>query len=191
MTSASYNSKVQELHTMMCTKMVSPRRKIGWRNSYVEASPDIIQENVIAENLQDYKPCCRIATTKVTVKENKDKSEEKRLEDVPTVEARKEENFGTEDLHGMIKNLEPRADGTLCLKNRSWIPLFGEPEKLDYARVRVPILQFLANSSKKLLERPIRYDTANHIMPRNELVKVRGLYQTLEDMLPEHSVIDF
>ncbi|GJW81473.1 putative reverse transcriptase domain-containing protein [Tanacetum coccineum] len=42
------------------------------------------------------------------------------------VEARKEENCGTEDLHGMIKNLEPRADGTLCLKNRSWIPLFGD-----------------------------------------------------------------
>ncbi|GJZ35607.1 putative reverse transcriptase domain-containing protein [Tanacetum coccineum] len=34
------------------------------------------------------------------------------------VEARKEENYGTEDLCGMIKNLEPRADGTLCLKNR-------------------------------------------------------------------------
>ncbi|GKA62689.1 putative reverse transcriptase domain-containing protein [Tanacetum coccineum] len=42
------------------------------------------------------------------------------------VEARKEENYGTEDLHGMIKNLEPRADGMLCLKNRSWIPLFGD-----------------------------------------------------------------
>ncbi|GJU50678.1 putative reverse transcriptase domain-containing protein [Tanacetum coccineum] len=42
------------------------------------------------------------------------------------VEARKEENYGTEDLHGMIKNLEPRADGTLCLKNRSWIPLFAK-----------------------------------------------------------------
>ncbi|GJU78777.1 putative reverse transcriptase domain-containing protein [Tanacetum coccineum] len=41
------------------------------------------------------------------------------------VEARKEENYGTEDLGGMIKNLEPRADGTLCLKNRSWIPCFG------------------------------------------------------------------
>ncbi|GJW49862.1 putative reverse transcriptase domain-containing protein, partial [Tanacetum coccineum] len=41
------------------------------------------------------------------------------------VEARKEENYGTEDLYGMIKNLEPRADGTLCLKNRSWIPCFG------------------------------------------------------------------
>ncbi|GJR55558.1 putative reverse transcriptase domain-containing protein [Tanacetum coccineum] len=41
------------------------------------------------------------------------------------VEARKEENYGTEDLYGMIKNPEPRADGTLCLKNRSWIPCFG------------------------------------------------------------------
>ncbi|GKC39804.1 hypothetical protein Tco_1052188, partial [Tanacetum coccineum] len=41
------------------------------------------------------------------------------------VEARKEENYGTEDLCGMIKNLEPRTDETLCLKNRSWIPCFG------------------------------------------------------------------
>ncbi|GKA06319.1 putative reverse transcriptase domain-containing protein [Tanacetum coccineum] len=41
------------------------------------------------------------------------------------VEARKEENYETEDLCGMIKNLEPHADGTLCLKNRSWIPCFG------------------------------------------------------------------
>ncbi|GKB87961.1 putative reverse transcriptase domain-containing protein [Tanacetum coccineum] len=41
------------------------------------------------------------------------------------VEVRKEENYGIEYLCGMIKNLEPRADGTLCLKNRSWIPCFG------------------------------------------------------------------
>ncbi|GKD00167.1 putative reverse transcriptase domain-containing protein [Tanacetum coccineum] len=41
------------------------------------------------------------------------------------VETRKEENYGTKDLCGMIKNLEPRADGMLCLKNRSWIPCFG------------------------------------------------------------------
>nr|GEW25321.1 reverse transcriptase domain-containing protein [Tanacetum cinerariifolium] len=39
--------------------------------------------------------------------------------------ARKEENDGDEDLCGMIKNLELRADGTLYLKNRSWIPCFG------------------------------------------------------------------
>ncbi|GJR05337.1 putative reverse transcriptase domain-containing protein [Tanacetum coccineum] len=143
---------------------------------------------------------CQLFLAQVTMKENKDKSKEKRLEDVPIVrdfsevfpkdlpglplirqvefqidlvpgihidpakiksikglestqdsnkmsrqflglrvttddlskilnaqvEARKEENYGTEDLCGMIKNLEPRADGTLCLKNRSWIPCFGD-----------------------------------------------------------------
>ncbi|GJW76489.1 putative reverse transcriptase domain-containing protein [Tanacetum coccineum] len=42
------------------------------------------------------------------------------------VEAGKEENYGTKDLCGMIKKLEPRADGTLCLRNRSWIPCFGD-----------------------------------------------------------------
>ncbi|GKE96873.1 hypothetical protein Tco_1581728, partial [Tanacetum coccineum] len=42
------------------------------------------------------------------------------------VEERKEENYRTEDLGGMIKNLEPRADGTLCLRNKSWIPCFGD-----------------------------------------------------------------
>ncbi|GJS05289.1 putative reverse transcriptase domain-containing protein [Tanacetum coccineum] len=46
------------------------------------------------------------------------------------VEARKEENYGTEDLCGMIKKLEPRADGTLCLNGRSWIPCFGDLRSL-------------------------------------------------------------
>ncbi|GJY73328.1 putative reverse transcriptase domain-containing protein [Tanacetum coccineum] len=41
-------------------------------------------------------------------------------------EARKEENYETEDLYGMIKKLEPCADGTLCLRKRSWIPYFGD-----------------------------------------------------------------
>ncbi|GKB28608.1 putative reverse transcriptase domain-containing protein [Tanacetum coccineum] len=41
-------------------------------------------------------------------------------------EARKEENFINEDLHGIINKLEPRADETLCLNNQSWIPRFGD-----------------------------------------------------------------
>ncbi|GJZ98486.1 putative reverse transcriptase domain-containing protein [Tanacetum coccineum] len=40
-------------------------------------------------------------------------------------EARKEDNYAIEDLCSMIKKLEPRADETLCLRNRSWIPYFG------------------------------------------------------------------
>ncbi|GJV97909.1 putative reverse transcriptase domain-containing protein [Tanacetum coccineum] len=31
-----------------------------------------------------------------------------------------------EDLRGMINKLEPRADGTLCLNNRSWISCLGD-----------------------------------------------------------------
>nr|GEX21373.1 reverse transcriptase domain-containing protein [Tanacetum cinerariifolium] len=34
----------------------------------------------------------------------------------------KDENFGTEDLCGMIKKVEQRIDGKLCLNGRSWIP---------------------------------------------------------------------
>nr|GEV29316.1 putative reverse transcriptase domain-containing protein [Tanacetum cinerariifolium] len=46
------------------------------------------------------------------------------------VEAIKEENFETEDLCGMIKKLEQRTDGTLCLNRRSWIPYRGNLREL-------------------------------------------------------------
>ncbi|GJT19226.1 putative reverse transcriptase domain-containing protein [Tanacetum coccineum] len=52
------------------------------------------------------------------------------------VEARKEENFGTEDLCGMIKKLEQRTDGTLCLNGRSWIPCRGT--QLDMSTANHP-----------------------------------------------------
>nr|GEW12673.1 putative reverse transcriptase domain-containing protein [Tanacetum cinerariifolium] len=41
-------------------------------------------------------------------------------------QARKEENYVTKELFGMIKKLEPHANGTLCLKNRRWIPCCGD-----------------------------------------------------------------
>ncbi|GKB35821.1 putative reverse transcriptase domain-containing protein [Tanacetum coccineum] len=45
-------------------------------------------------------------------------------------EARKEENYGTEDLCGIIKKLESRTDGALCLNGRSWIPCRGNLREL-------------------------------------------------------------
>ncbi|GJR45152.1 putative reverse transcriptase domain-containing protein [Tanacetum coccineum] len=45
-------------------------------------------------------------------------------------EARKEENYITEDLHGMINKLEARADGTLCLNNRK-VVLVAQHESRD------------------------------------------------------------
>ncbi|GJT42457.1 putative reverse transcriptase domain-containing protein [Tanacetum coccineum] len=53
-------------------------------------------------------------------------------------EARKPENLKSEDVGGMLienskdlekprkEKLEPRADGTLCLNNRSWLPCYGD-----------------------------------------------------------------
>ncbi|GJY44713.1 putative reverse transcriptase domain-containing protein [Tanacetum coccineum] len=40
-------------------------------------------------------------------------------------EAIKEENIKAENQRGMDKAFEVRPDGTRCIKNRSWLPLFG------------------------------------------------------------------
>nr|GEX20522.1 putative reverse transcriptase domain-containing protein [Tanacetum cinerariifolium] len=48
------------------------------------------------------------------------------------IEALKPENLENEDVGGMIRKdipkekLEPRADGTLCLNGKSWLPCFGD-----------------------------------------------------------------
>ncbi|GJT55817.1 putative reverse transcriptase domain-containing protein, partial [Tanacetum coccineum] len=45
-------------------------------------------------------------------------------------EAVKVENLEAKDISGMIKKLEARADGTLCLDNRSWLPCYGDTRSL-------------------------------------------------------------
>ncbi|GJX32390.1 reverse transcriptase domain-containing protein [Tanacetum coccineum] len=45
-------------------------------------------------------------------------------------EAVKIENIEAEDISGMLKKLETRADGTLCLDNRSWLPCYGDTRSL-------------------------------------------------------------
>ncbi|GKB28845.1 hypothetical protein Tco_0868246 [Tanacetum coccineum] len=40
-------------------------------------------------------------------------------------EAIKEENIEAENLRGIDKAFEIRLDGTRCIKNQSWLPLFG------------------------------------------------------------------
>ncbi|GJW54674.1 putative reverse transcriptase domain-containing protein [Tanacetum coccineum] len=41
------------------------------------------------------------------------------------IEALKKENIKAENLRGMDKSFEIRPDGTRCIKNQSWLPLFG------------------------------------------------------------------
>ncbi|GJZ97599.1 putative reverse transcriptase domain-containing protein [Tanacetum coccineum] len=45
-------------------------------------------------------------------------------------EAVKTENIEAEDIGGMLKKLEARADGTLCLDNRSWLTCYGDTRSL-------------------------------------------------------------
>ncbi|GKF65308.1 reverse transcriptase domain-containing protein [Tanacetum coccineum] len=45
-------------------------------------------------------------------------------------EAIKEENIKAENLQRMDKSFEIRLDGTRCIKNRSWLPLFGNLRNL-------------------------------------------------------------
>nr|GEW46235.1 ribonuclease H-like domain-containing protein [Tanacetum cinerariifolium] len=131
-------------------------------------------------------------------------------------EARKEENFRTEDLYGMIKKLEQCADRTLCLNGRSWIPCFGdlrtliihESHKSKYSihpgsdkevvsRHGVPVLIIFDQDSKftshfwqllnKALGTQLDMSTAYH--PQTDGQSERTI-QTLEDML-RTCVIDF
>ncbi|GJV98465.1 putative reverse transcriptase domain-containing protein [Tanacetum coccineum] len=47
------------------------------------------------------------------------------------IEALKEENIKAENLQGMDKAFKVRHDGTHCIKNRSWLPLFGNLRDLS------------------------------------------------------------
>nr|GEW05895.1 putative reverse transcriptase domain-containing protein [Tanacetum cinerariifolium] len=89
------------------------------------------------------------------------------------VEARKEENHGTEDLCGMIKNLKPHSDGTLCLKNRSWILYFEIAtyvgKCMTYAKVKVEYQKpsgLLENESmEKLTRHYLKEVVSRHEVP--------------------------
>ncbi|GJS62292.1 putative reverse transcriptase domain-containing protein [Tanacetum coccineum] len=108
------------------------------------------------------------------------------------VKARKEENYGTEDLCGMIKNLEPHADGTLCLKNRSWIPCFGdlralivhESHKLKYSIH--PGSDKMYQDLKKLYWWPnMKAGIATYVSKCMTCAKVKEEYQKPSGLLAE------
>ncbi|GJY27979.1 putative reverse transcriptase domain-containing protein [Tanacetum coccineum] len=118
------------------------------------------------------------------------------------VEARKEENYGIEDLCGMIKKLEPRANGTLCLNRRSWIPCRGnlrelimhESHKSKYSvhpgsdKMYQDLKMAETDSMEKLTRQYLKEVVSRHGVPTDG--QSERTIQTLEDML-RACVIDF
>nr|GEV70320.1 putative reverse transcriptase domain-containing protein [Tanacetum cinerariifolium] len=106
------------------------------------------------------------------------------------VKARKEENYITEVLHGMINKLEPRVDETLCLNNRSWISCFGdlralikhESHKLKYSIH--PGSNKMYQYLKKLHWWPnMKAEIATYVSKCLTCAKVKADYQKLYGLL--------
>ncbi|GJR55090.1 putative reverse transcriptase domain-containing protein [Tanacetum coccineum] len=111
------------------------------------------------------------------------------------LEARKEENFINEDLHGMINKLEPRADGTLCLNNQSWILCFGdlralimhESHKSKYSIH--PGLDKMYQDIKKLYWWPnMKVEIATYVSKCLTCAKVKVEYQKLSGLLVQPEI---
>nr|GEU45327.1 hypothetical protein [Tanacetum cinerariifolium] len=89
----------------------------------VKTKTKIKQSNLLQECYRSYK---NVNIKSTTTKE----FDERDLNIGGYFKAIKEENFQTEDLYGMIKKLEQRTDGALCLNTRSWIPCRGNLREL-------------------------------------------------------------
>ncbi|GJS93156.1 reverse transcriptase domain-containing protein [Tanacetum coccineum] len=114
----------------------------------------------------------------------------------------KEDNFINEDLHGMINKLEHRADGTLCLNKRSWIPCFGELRALimheshktkysiHWIGQYVPKDDDLEKLNETVLEgSSLKAWSATYNL-ENAMVRVRRTIHTLEYIIRRAYVLD-
>nr|GEV06007.1 reverse transcriptase domain-containing protein [Tanacetum cinerariifolium] len=93
-------------------------------------------------------------------------------------EALKEENVKAENLRGMDKSFEMRPDGTRCIKNQSWLPLFDRDSHFTSK---------FWQSLQSVLGTQLDMSTTYH--PETDGQSERTI-QTLKDML-RACVIDF
>ncbi|GJS59371.1 retrovirus-related pol polyprotein from transposon TNT 1-94 [Tanacetum coccineum] len=128
-------------------------------------------------------------------------------------EAIKVENLKAEDIGGMLKKLEARADGTLCLDNRSWLPCYGDIRSLIMHESHKSKYSIHPGSDKMYHDMKMLYwwpnmkaDIATYVSKCLTCAKVKAEHQrpsglltdgqsertiqTLEDMLRAY-VIDF
>ncbi|GJW53288.1 putative reverse transcriptase domain-containing protein [Tanacetum coccineum] len=122
-------------------------------------------------------------------------------------EARKPENIKSEDVGGMLienskdpekfrtEKLEPRADGTLCLNGRSWLPCYGnlrtvimhESHKSKYSIH--PGSEKMYQDMKKLYWWPnMKADIATYVSKYLTCAKVKAEHQRLSGLLVQPEI---
>nr|GEY97137.1 putative reverse transcriptase domain-containing protein [Tanacetum cinerariifolium] len=127
----SRKERIKPLRLRSLVMTIHPKLPSQILEAQIEA---VKEENIKAKNLQGIDKAFEICMDGTRCVKNQSLSGLTNLVCVSQIvkilnaqfTTRKEENYETEDLCGMIKKLEPRADGTLCLNGRSWIPCFGD-----------------------------------------------------------------
>nr|GEY51085.1 putative reverse transcriptase domain-containing protein [Tanacetum cinerariifolium] len=117
------------------------------------------------------------------------------------IEALKPENLKKEDVGGMIRmdipkeRLEPRADGTLCLNGRSWLPCYDdlrsmimhESHKSKYSIH--PSFEKIYQDMKKLYWWPnMKADIATYVSKCLTCVKVKAEHQRPSRLLVQPAI---
>ncbi|GKC77888.1 putative reverse transcriptase domain-containing protein [Tanacetum coccineum] len=122
-------------------------------------------------------------------------------------EARKPENLGAEDVGGMLienlresdnpgkEKLEPHADGTLCVNNRSWLPCFGDLRTLIMHESHKSKYSVHSGSDKmyqdmnKLYRWPnMKADIATYVSKCLTCLKVKAEHQKPSGLFVQHEI---
>ncbi|GJX99369.1 putative reverse transcriptase domain-containing protein [Tanacetum coccineum] len=99
-------------------------------------------------------------------------------------EALKEENIKAENLRGMDKAFEIRPDGTRCIKNQSWLPLFGNLRDLIMHEVKAKI-----QKPSALLVIVDRLTKSAHFIPTRETDSMETLTRLyIKEIVSQHGV---
>nr|GEZ36271.1 putative reverse transcriptase domain-containing protein [Tanacetum cinerariifolium] len=120
------------------------------------------------------------------------------------IEALKPENLEKEDVGGMIRRdipkekLEPRADETLCLNGRSWLPCYGDlrsvimHESHKSKNYIHPGFDKMYQDTKKLYWWPnMKADIATYVSKCLTCVRVKAEHQRTSRLLVQPAILEW
>nr|GEW89651.1 retrotransposon protein, putative, Ty3-gypsy subclass [Tanacetum cinerariifolium] len=114
-------------------------------------------------------------------------------------EALKPKNLSTEDVRGMLRKdlpkekLKPRADGTLCLNNRSWVPRFGDLRALIMSKYSIYLgFNKMYQDLKELYWWPnMKADIATYVGKCLTCSKVKAEHKKPFDLLVQPKILEW